>query len=91
MENKQIWKYDVHDGSIRMPKGAKILSVQLQNNRPNIWAIVDPKAEMVSRLFVIVGTGEPFDDTDMSYVGTYQQPPFVWHLFEWKDKQQENG
>jgi hypothetical protein len=36
-----------------------------------------------------VGTGESFDETNMTYIGTYQESPFVWHLFEWKDKQQE--
>lgn len=85
---KQIWKYDVHDGSIRMPIGAKILSVQLQNNRPMMWAIVDPNAETEIRKFEIVGTGMGFNDTNYmyTYIGTFQDNPFVWHLFEWDDK-----
>jgi hypothetical protein len=56
-----------------------------------IWALVDPNAEDEPRWFAVVGTGEPFDETNMIYIGTYQESPFVWHLFEWKDKQQDNG
>lgn len=79
---KQIWKYDVYEGSVHMPIGAKILSVQLQNNQPKMWAIVDPKAQFEYREFVIVGTGMDFDDTDFTFIGTFQDNPFVWHLFE---------
>lgn len=79
---KQIWKYDVDEGSIRMPIGAKILSLQLQNNRPKMWAVVDPNAGTEMRTFEIVGTGIDFDDTDFTFIGTFQVNPFVWHLFE---------
>ena len=91
MENKQIWKFEIKEGSIRMPVGANILSVQSQGGRGMIWALVDPNAEDEPRWFAVVGTGEPFDETNMTYIGTYQESPFVWHLFEWKDKQQDNG
>ena len=87
MANKQIWKFEIKEGPIRMPMGAKILSVQSQRERGMIWAFVDPNAEDEPRQFVVVGTGEPFDATNMTYIGTYQESPFVWHLFEWKDKQ----
>jgi hypothetical protein len=91
MGNKQIWKFEIKEGSIRMPIGAKILSVQSQRERGMIWALVDPNAEDEPRSFAVVGTGESFDETNMTYIGTYQESPFVWHLFEWKDKQQDNG
>jgi len=87
MENEQIWKFEIEEGPIRMPVGAKILSVQSQGGRGMIWALVDPNAEDEPRWFAVVGTGEPFNETNMTYIGTYQESPFVWHLFEWKDKQ----
>ena len=88
MENKQIWKFEIKEGCIIMPIGAKILSVQSQRERGMIWALVDPNAEDEPRHFAIVGTGETFDETNMTYIGTFQDSPFVWHLFEWKIKQQ---
>jgi hypothetical protein len=79
---KQIWKYTV-DNIIEMPKGAEVLTVQIQSAfNPCIWVKVDPKNELEKRQFVVIGTGQSFDDTDHKYVGTYQDAPFVWHLFE---------
>ena len=81
---KQIWKYKV-ENVIEMPKGAEILSVQIQNGEmfnACIWAKVNSENELEKRKFVIIGTGHSFDDTNMKYIGTYQDGPFVWHLFE---------
>lgn len=76
-----IWKYKI-DGSIQMPKDAKILTVQNQDGEEHLWALVNPINELEVRKFIIIGSGQSFDDTDANYIGTYQQPPFVWHLFE---------
>ena len=78
---KQIWKYKLSESAIEMPIDAEILSVQLQNDVPHIWAMVSPQNELEKRKFAIVGTGQSFDDTNMKYIGTYQDGPFVWHLF----------
>ena len=81
---KQIWKYKV-ENIIEMPKGAEILSVQIQNGQmfnACIWVKVNPENELEKRKFVVIGTGHSFDDTNMKYIGTYQDGPFVWHLFE---------
>ena len=78
---KTIWKYKI-DGSIQMPMDAQILTVQNQNGEEHLWALVNPNNELETRKFLIVGTGQSFDDTDTKYIGTFQQPPFVWHLFE---------
>ncbi len=83
---KQIWKYKV-ENIIEMPKGAEILSVQIQNVEmfnACIWAKVSSENKLEKRQFLVVGTGHTFDDTDMVYIGTYQDGPFVWHLFEVK-------
>lgn len=81
---KQIWKYKL-DGvisKIEMPLDAKVLTIQTQNEVPHIWVLVNPENEVETRSFRIVGTGHPFDDTDKKYIGTFQDGPFVWHLFE---------
>ena len=81
---KQIWKFKV-ENVIEMPKGAEILFVQIQNRQmfnACIWAKVNPENELEKRKFVVIGTGHSFDDTNMNYIGTYQDGPFVWHLFE---------
>jgi hypothetical protein len=81
---KQIWKYPLNGiiSNVEIPMDAEILTVQLQNGQPTIWALVNPKNELESRNFTIVGTGNPFDDTNHQYIGTFQIEPFVWHLFE---------
>ena len=78
---KQIWKFRVNT-TIQMPMEAKILTVQLQDGEPMMWLVVDTENELESRKFTIVGTGNSFDDKDAKYIGTFQEPPFVWHLFE---------
>ena len=85
MGKKVIWKFELsltNEQDILMPKGAVLLSVKTQAGAPMLWAIVDPAEKLETRRFCIVGTGHNFDDVSMVYVGTVQQPPFVWHLFE---------
>ena len=79
---KQIWKFKV-DNVIEMPKGAEILTVQMQDSfNEFIWALVDFENETEKRMFEIIGTGNKFDDTNKKYIGTWQDSMFVWHLFE---------
>lgn len=84
---KAIWKFPVmfeDVNSIMMPKGAKVLTVQMQAGSPVIWAIVDPESELVDRRFRLLGTGQHFDDWGdyVQYVGTFQDGGFVGHLFD---------
>lgn len=86
---KTIWKFPlaVMDRQrVMMPKGAELLTVQRQGDRACMWAIVNGEAEMETRIFDIYGTGNPMPELVMGdtrkYVGTFQAPPFVWHLFE---------
>jgi len=75
---------------ILMPVGAKILSVQEQNNTPCVWAICDVKTDKTEqREFEIFGTGNPYYDNshfgkEHKFIGTFQLPNFgfVGHLFE---------
>lgn len=82
---KTIWKYSL-DGimsEIQMPLDAQVLTVQTQNGQGHfLWALVNPMNDLETRKFTIVGTGNPFDSADTKYIGTFQDVPFVWHLFE---------
>lgn len=85
---KVIWKFElsVDNLSIEMPKGAEILSVQVQNNKPCIWALVDPKAPMKEKVIEVFGTGKevPCDGISRTFIGTFQLQDGMWvfHLFE---------
>lgn len=80
---KTIWKFEPVlevSQAISMPAGAEILSVQVQNGEPCIWAKVDRDAPLVPRLIEIVGTGHYAPDHP--YIGTVQTGEFVWHFFD---------
>ena len=84
---KRIFKYalETTDSQIvNMPKGAKILCIQVQYEKPCIWALVDPEKESEPRIFEIFGTGNPVPDRDRRYIGTYQLMggQLVFHCFE---------
>lgn len=80
-----IWKYAIpHQPYTEhsMPLGAEILNVGVQGAEGQIWARVDPDAPQVRRTFALVGTGQDLHFSNGSYVGTFQTPPYVWHVFE---------
>ncbi len=82
---KTIWKYTLlvtDRQTITLPEGATFLDVQIQNGEPQIWALVDPKVLQDDRVIVIHGTGHPVSGDVGKYIATFQQPPFVWHVFE---------
>lgn len=76
----KIFKYEV-SVEIEMPVGATILSVQMQGGTAQLWALVDPYAGTERRRFAVIGTGWDIPDHHV-YLGTWQDGPFVWHLFE---------
>jgi len=89
--NKQIWKYSCkaigHLFSFDMPKGAEILTFQLQDgDMPVFWAAVVPSFPLEERTFILLGTGITYNfDGRETYIGTIQNGLFVWHLFEVKN------
>ncbi len=83
---RSIWKYElqVTDAQVvRMPVGARILTVQVQRDTPCLWALVDEEAKREPRVIRMLGTGNPFD-ADGTYIGTIQthHAALVWHVFE---------
>lgn len=86
MKDWQIWKFPLEwdygrEAEVEMPKGAEILTLQVQHGIPCLWARLCPAREKVKRRFSVIGTGWDFDGAG-AYVGTYQQDGFVWHVFE---------
>lgn len=78
---KKVYKYEISKEAMELPKGAQVLSFQDQRGTLCLWASVDPEAPIQTRQFHVVGTGHNVDPK-WTYVGTTQQGPFVWHLFE---------
>jgi len=80
---KVIYKYELRsqDASMKLPKGAEILSVAIQDGRPMMWALVDPENVLEDRFISTVGTGWELED-NMKYICTYMDGYFVWHVFE---------
>ena len=81
---RTIWKYPITDSpcqEIEMPLNAEILCVQLQNNIPTLWTLVE--TEDPKRIFDILTyyTGDSWIDKKGKYIGTYQLAGLVYHVF----------
>lgn len=86
---KTIWKFELETTDrqkVEMPIGAKILTVQTQNETPCLWALVNPeRKERKERYFEVFGTGHKIPlDLSREYIGTYQLKggSLVFHVFE---------
>lgn len=80
-----IYKYELPDDLIlEMPKGAEVLTVQMQRGSPCLWARVDPEEQVEKRKFVIHGTGHPVPSSTGKYIATFQvdDETLVFHVFE---------
>ena len=84
---KTIYEYpfDIRDEfTLEMPAGAEVLTAQTQGDHAYLWASVNPatSAPVTQHTFRLFGTGQYFSEVGVKYISTFQQPPFVWHLFE---------
>lgn len=85
--SRTVYKYPVtlDDAfALQLPRGAQLLTVQVQRGEPVLWALVDPGAPDETRTFRLAGTGHRIDDADLlTYVGTFQLHggALVFHLF----------
>lgn len=82
---KKIWKYAINPKTkLEMPAGSRILTLHTQDNQPQLWALVDPTAPLVTRVFHALPTGVKFDDGNLSYIGTVHinSGTLVFHIFE---------
>lgn len=86
---RTIWKYEVQPTdrfSHEIPRGFMFLDVQMQQGRPQLWALVDTEKPMERVDFALVGTGNSYPDADEGefwHVGSFQlhEGALVFHLF----------
>lgn len=84
-----IYKYKIQvvdDQTISIPLGAKLLTVQVQNGIPCLWALVDTEQKHEDVFIEIVGTGNPVTGTDSrEYISTFQLHGgrLVFHVFKY--------
>lgn len=81
MRTVHKYQFSVATSYIEMPRHAEILLVALQGSTPTMWAAVNTAEQTVTRKFVVTGTGQPVKD-GLRHVASFQDPPFVWHLWE---------
>jgi len=93
MPDRRIWKFPlaVTDyQTVKMPAGAKMLSVAMVRDQMVAYALCDPNAEVQERTCLIVGTGNPIEEyadlewvDTMDFIGTVQMldGALVWHVF----------
>lgn len=83
---KAVWKFPIGGPrtALGIPSGARILDIQVQDNEPQLWVLVNPENAPVIRTFQAVATGQHFDDSGCVYIGTFQinGGRLVFHLFE---------
>lgn len=86
---KEIWKYtfsDIYDETFQMPKGAEILTVQIQDENICIWALINTLEDTENRSFEIYGTGHIIHcdmGIERKYINTFQiDNGLAFHLFE---------
>ena len=83
---KTIWKTEITagSGSAALPKGARPISVHVQDGTPCMWSIVDPEAEIEMRSIHIAGTGHDLPENLGAFIGTFlvQNDSLVFHVFE---------
>lgn len=77
---KTIYKYPV--GEVQIPRGAKVLTANVQDRQFYIWAEVDTDQVLEHRTFVVYGTGHKMTDDAHCYIATIFEDPFVWHVYE---------
>lgn len=84
---KRVFKYELTADTVdlELPRGAQLLTVQLQNGVPMLWALVDDSIAPIKRCIGVYGTGHPVD-VPGKYVATFQIDDLVFHVFDEGDK-----
>lgn len=81
---RTIWKYAITNSpyqKIEMPLNAEILRVQLQDNIPTLWALVETENPKKPFNILTYYTGDYWINEKGKYIGTYQLTGLVHHVF----------
>jgi hypothetical protein len=90
---KKIYKYPlhIHNGTqyFEVHEGFKILNLKLQNDKPVLYAVVNPNNKLTTCLIGMVFTGEHIVEDIMdswTYIDTFTdvETELVYHVFELK-------
>jgi len=81
---KYQWNVRAEQFTLKIPKGAKILSIQTQQDIPTPWAEVEANNSMEIRKFADYNTGDELPDNPGEYIGTYcvKNDSIVGHIYE---------
>mgnify|MGYP001580904418 CR=1 FL=1 len=88
-----IYKYELmicQSQIIHMPKGAEILTIQVQRSKPQLWVLIncndqmEASRAMVKRKICIEGTGHKIASYPGAYINTFQisNGDLVYHVFD---------
>lgn len=66
---------------LQIPVGATFVNCDMQGGDLQLWYQIDTEAATETRTFYVLATGVEIP-TGLTYVGTIQQFPFVWHVYE---------
>lgn len=80
------WKLGVVDlQTLELPAGSGLLTVQAQDDVPQLWTLCDDSTELKEkRQIAIYGTGNPMPNEPGEYIATFQLGggKWVFHAFE---------
>ena len=79
-----IWKYpfEIDDQVlINIPATHYPLTVQVQDGKPILWAMVDPNSGVVEKELFVYETGQAINPANKIHIGTIQMEDAVWHVF----------
>lgn len=84
---KTVHKFALRNGAqttkLKLPVGAQVARVDLQDGEPRMWVVLDADMPYVQEWeFLTVATGQRVPD-HYWFVGTYMEHngEFVWHVF----------
>lgn len=83
----RVFKYQVMVDDyfeVKLPKGAVVLTVDLQREDVCMWALVDQDMPIETRRFRFTGTGHPIEEKleTLKFINTFQTGTLVFHIFE---------
>ena len=91
---RTIWKFDLVEAEktavkvdgvavidLVFPLGSVTLDVQVQDGRPVFWVDLRNENDPSVNRFAIIGTGWRIPPFVREWEGTWQEPPYVWHLY----------
>jgi hypothetical protein len=83
-----IYKYNITNVNgndyYTLPGPKRVLSAGTDpQGRPCFWAEVDPDGQEDNVLVGVYGTGIPLPPGEWRYVNTFNDGPFMWHVYEY--------